>query len=486
MSNANLGQVFTRRIVADYMVSLFTLPSKSVVLDPCFGEGVFLRSLFEKTDYSQVGFELDPQLFDLVSRQCNNSTLHNADFLQSEDLTRYDGVIMNPPYIRHEKIDDLLTYGLNKHLLQSQLIFSDLPKSANLYMYFVVKAIEILKPTGELIVIFPDSWINSRSGSAFKAVLSQKCSIEKKIHITGKAFEKDALVDVVILKLRKNMDFKDCETLYINIDENGVSARPVVQHHITTNNKVQFDKYAVIRRGLTTGFNKMFVNPNFECLNEVSLRDIVSTPKAVKGYCTSNAICDKLFLIDSYEALSQKAKDYLHSWEIKIKQTQKPKTLAMKIKRGANWYALNIPDCNGILFGYIVRSDMRFILNKSNKVARDNFYVITPKIDIYVLFALLNNYYIYTQLELAGRSYGGGMLKLQKYDVETVMLPNLKFYSSDDVDALSLLGKNLAKSGNPDVINKISMLISKYEDLDFETIKLKHERLRSTRLAGAR
>jgi len=393
---------------------------------------------------------------------------------------------MNPPYIRHEKIDELSAYGLNKHLLQSQAIFSALPKSANLYMYFVVKAIEILKPTGELIVIFPDSWLNSRSGSAFRATLSQKCSIEKKIHITGKAFEKNALVDVVILKLRKSTAFEDCETLYMNIDENGVNARTVTQYHIAINNKVSFDKYATIRRGLTTGFNEIFINPDLKCLSEISLRDIVSTPKAVNGYCTSKAICDKLFSIDNYEALPQKAKNYLHSWETEIKQTQKPKTLALKIERGVNWYTLNIPDCNGILFGYIVRSDMRFILNKSNKIARDNFYVITPKIDIYVLFALLNNYYIYAQLELAGRSYGGGMLKLQKYDVETVMLPNLKFYSSDDIDALAILGKNLAESGNPDVINEISILISKYDDLDFETIRLKYEHLRSARLEGAK
>jgi len=486
MNNADLGQVFTRRIVADYMVSIFTLPSKSVVLDPCFGEGVFLRSLTEKTDYSKVGFEIDTTLYNLASEEYSDTVLYNADFLQSEHSAKYDGIIMNPPYIRHEKIDDLSTYGLNKHYLQSQAVFSTLPKSANLYMYFIVKAIEILKPTGELIVIFPDSWLSSRSGSAFRTALSQKCSVEKRIHIAGKAFEKDALVDVVILKLRKNTVFEDCETLYVNIDENGVSPRTVEQHNIATNNKVPFNNYASIRRGLTTGFNEIFINPDLDCLSEVSLRDIVSSPKTVSGYCTSKATCDKLFSIVSYETLPQKAKDYLLNWKTKIKLTQKPKTLAMKMKRGTNWYALNIPDCYGILFGYIVRSDMRFILNKSGKIARDNFYVITPKIDIYVLFALLNNHYIYAQLELAGRSYGGGMLKLQKYDVETVMLPNLKFYSSDDVDKLAMLGKKLAESSSPDVIKEISMVISKYEDIDFEAIQLKLERLRSKRLEGAR
>ena len=69
MSRVDLGQIFTRRIVADYMVSLFTLPVKSVVLDPCFGEGVFLRSLDENTEYSQVGYEIDPTLFGAMQKQ---------------------------------------------------------------------------------------------------------------------------------------------------------------------------------------------------------------------------------------------------------------------------------------------------------------------------------------------------------------------------------------------------------------------------------
>ena len=486
MNNADLGQVFTRSIVADYMVSLFTLPSKSVVLDPCFGEGVFLRSLANKTDYSTVGFEIDSKLYDMILEQSSFATLYNFDFLQSENLIQYDGVIMNPPYIRHEKIDDLLTYGLNKNKLQSQPIFSALPKSANLYMYFVVKAIEVLKPAGELIVIFPDSWLNSRSGSAFRIALSQKCSIEKKIYVTGNAFEKDALVDVVILKLRRNMSFENCETIYVNVEENRVQTRTVEHHHLTTRNKVPFDNYATIRRGLTTGYNEIFINPVIENLSEIYMQDIISSPKSVIGYCTQNANYDKLLSIESPNDLPENLNAYLQDWEANIVQTQKPKTLAVKIERGTTWYMLNIPDYYGILFGYIIRSDMRFILNKIGKIARDNFYVITPKIDIYVLLALLNNYYTFVQLELVGRGYGGGMLKLQKYDVEKIMLPNLSTLPADEVNELKMLGQKLAENGNSNVINEISVLLSKHEDLDFEAIRLKHEHLRTARLEGAR
>jgi len=502
MGNINLGQVFTRRIVADYMVSLFTLPSKSAVLDPCFGEGVFLHSLAENTNYFYVGYEIDPELFHLATSLFDNATLYNSDFLQCDNPTQYDGIIMNPPYIRHEKIDDLAVFGVSKQKLQEQPVFAPVPKSANLYMYFIIKAIDLLKPKGELIVIFPDSWLNSRRGASFRAILSQKCSVEKKIHVGGHVFEKDALVDVVILKLRKNTSIEDCEVLHVNVSERCISKQtdahtaptrtclPKLISAVNTsaanlkqsNKMVPYSNYASIRRGITTGCNEFFINPTAQNLEDIYLQDIISTPKAVEGYCTKTATCDKLLAISREIKISESAMAYLQKWERKITDIQQPKTLAAKIQRGNKWYALNIPDCYGILFGYIVRNDMRFILNKTGKIARDNFYVITPKIDIYVLLALLNNFYTYIQLELAGRSYGGGMLKLQKYDVEGIMLPNISLFSPSDITQLGKLGQQLAEGGKSATINEISLLLSKYHETDIEPALLQYKKLRLARL----
>ena len=63
MNEINLGQVFTPKIVADYMVDLFTIEEDSRVLDPCFGKGVFINSLLERTSFKIDGIELDERLF---------------------------------------------------------------------------------------------------------------------------------------------------------------------------------------------------------------------------------------------------------------------------------------------------------------------------------------------------------------------------------------------------------------------------------------
>lgn len=70
-------------------------------------------------------------------------------------------------------------------------------------MYFITKAIDLLKDGGQLIVIFPNSWMNARTGKEFQKVMLSQCSLAKKVHIYGDIFEREALVDVAILKLVK-------------------------------------------------------------------------------------------------------------------------------------------------------------------------------------------------------------------------------------------------------------------------------------------
>jgi len=486
MGDVDLGQVDTKRFVADYMVNLFTLEPGSTIIDPCFGTGVFIDSIIENTDYITVGYEIDKSLYLRYKKQNVKTELINEDFLLYNHNQSYDGVIMNPPYIRHEKIDDLSNFGITKDLLREKSEFSELPKTANLYMYFIVKALNLLKNNGELIVIFPESWLNARSGKNFKGLLEKRCSVVKRVHIKGSAFEQSKLVGVVILKLTKSASFATCPPLNKKIENGVMTDVKVINYEISMKSKRHFSEYANIRRGLTTGCNAIFINPPIEVQNEQKyLVDIVSSPKAVKGYSTNNAVTDKLLAIGKGSIVNDRLSEYLNKCEQEIQVNNSPKTLAVKIKKGEPWFWLDRIDCSGIIFGYIIRRDMRFILNRRNYLVRDNFYIINPKVDVYVLFSLLNNYYIYTQLESKGKNYGGGMLKLQKYDISDLMLFDLSKMSDTHVKELGSLGLLLAESGDKELIYKISQVLSKYDQVDHETIKQQYEHLRSKRLENS-
>ena len=136
---ADLGQVFTKGNVARYMVSLFDLPKQAAIMDPCYGAGSFLDALLEHEYNNVTACEMDTTLFENTKAKYQQYRLINGDFLKYSGSNAYDGIVMNPPYIRQEKIDELESYGITKETLRSNSIFFGLPSTANMYMYFKYK-----------------------------------------------------------------------------------------------------------------------------------------------------------------------------------------------------------------------------------------------------------------------------------------------------------------------------------------------------------
>lgn len=134
------------------------------------------------------------------------------------------------------------------------------------------------------------------------------------------------------------------------------------------------------------------------------------------------------------------------------------------------------------MFSYFVRNDMKFVMNETGVLARDNFYVIKPKVDKWVLFALLNNYYTYYQLELSGKKYGAGLLKLQRYDIEGLFFPNYEMISDSDKNELMVLSHKLLESADSAVIGEITKLISKYSRISYKEITDRYVEIKSNRL----
>lgn len=95
----DLGQVFTKKSVAQFMISLCEIRPDDYILDPCFGAGVFIEELYKKGYRNICGCELDPKLYNKISSKYDN--LYCYDFLKKGFNRKFDLIIMNPPYIRH-------------------------------------------------------------------------------------------------------------------------------------------------------------------------------------------------------------------------------------------------------------------------------------------------------------------------------------------------------------------------------------------------
>lgn len=476
----NLGQVYTRSIIADFMTSMFDLNMDSKVLDPCFGHGVFITSLLKNTPYNITGVEIDKNSYSSFSNpDTSRCTLIQGDFF---DLTEmFDGIVMNPPYVRQEEIDDLSPLGVTKKKVQSICGLTPISSKANLYMYFILRSILLLKDAGQLIAIFPNSWENTPIGKEFLSNILRYGFIQRFISVEGNAFEGSPLVDVCIIKFIRGKS-GNTERLKLTItDDKGLalSEDKRIFGKLSYNSLVTLKNIARVRRGITTGYNKVFINPPI--FTKTHLVDILSSPKDVHGFSTKKSRQDKLLLLPANAKLDYEEKTYLDECSKNIIRDGKPKTLLDLIEKGATWYSMNIPEKAQIVFSYIIRSNMKFILNEGKCNVRDNFYMISSNYDPLLLFALLNNYHIYCQLETVGKSYGNGVLKLQTYDINNLMLPKIEILSDEDYSSLLQIGSTLACTSNPLLLDESTEILNKYyADTNSKEryLSLKEERLK--------
>lgn len=455
----NLGQVYTKRRVADFMTGLFTIHSGASVLDPCLGRGVFVRSLLDNTDYRITGVEIDADSFSKFENpNPGRCLLRQGDFFDVED--EFDGIIMNPPYVRQEEIDQLAPLGVTKQKLQSACGLMAISTKANLYMYFILRAIMLLREGGELIAIFPNSWTNTPVGRQFREQMLHHGSITRFIDVEGEAFEGSPMVDVCIMKFVKGVRVETYHQMMKIINDDLLLEDKANLDASKASGLVMLKSIASIRRGITTGANKIFMNPPLFTQDHVV--NILSSPRDFNGYSTRRSHEDKLLAIMSGDTLNDEETAYLKNSADVIVKEEKPLTLKSLIDEGQPWYYITVPPVAQIIFSYIVRNNMKFVLNDGKRNVRDNFYMISSRYDSFFLLALLNNYHVYIQLERCGKSYGKGLLKLQKYDIDNIEVPRPDLISLKEKEELSVLAKELVETSNVGKIDEITQILSPY------------------------
>lgn len=442
------------------MVGMITKSKDSFVVEPCFGLGVFIQSLSEKGFSNVTGYEIDPLSFNLVNPDdFPNYHFHNKDFFTFDDKN-VDVFIMNPPYVRQEEISELNTYGISKRFLKEKCSGFSIYSRANLYLYFIARSILLLKDGGELIAIFPNAWLNTKDGAGFYDQLSTFGCVNDLIQVKGYPFEGNPLVDVIILKFTKGGKGGTTKSIISVEDSQIFLSNQDFDNGFVSSNCVTLSSKAIVRRGFTTGGNDIYINPGLS--SQDYLIKILSRPKQVTGYSTQGAEYDYLLNIQKGTNLPTDIVEYLNSCRDSILDNNTPKSIFNRIQSEVEWYTTPKPRTGDILFPYIIRSGARFILNDAKLVARDNFYTISTSYSHYLLLALLNNYYVYSQLETLGKTYGNGLLKIQKYDVDRLIIPDPSLLDDKISKALIECAEELVINGSATTLDSITGLLLEY------------------------
>ena len=239
--------VFTPSEVAIKMCSY--LPDNvETLLEPSVGSGNLLNAMNGKYIRADV-FDINQDYLDQIP---NSELVHKTcgDFLTAEISTRYDAILMNPPYLRYQDMtsEQRLTLRNLSPILRSG--------NVDMYMGFLVKSLELLKETGRLVAIIPSAWRYTKSAKLFREwILSNRYISVLYDYGSTKVFKGiNVYCCILVLTRHPNTQYILNETL---IPYETESPRPSLQ----TLNDV-----ALLQNGIATLCDSVFIHdaPLFE------------------------------------------------------------------------------------------------------------------------------------------------------------------------------------------------------------------------------
>ncbi|MDR1463191.1 MAG: class I SAM-dependent methyltransferase [Azoarcus sp.] len=199
------GQVFTPDTIVRTMLALRANCGR--VLEPSAGKGAFSRHL-----PGCMAIELDANIAPPDARV--------MDFFDFPANERFDTVIGNPPYVRHQDIAPETRLRLNLSLFDAR---------SNLFLFFIEKCVRHLADGGELIFIVPREFIKLTAAARLNAWLYEQGTITHWIETGDAKIFSDATPNCAIFRFVRG-DFSR-RTLYRQFDSEGWDEREMVHIH---------------------------------------------------------------------------------------------------------------------------------------------------------------------------------------------------------------------------------------------------------------
>lgn len=456
---AALGQVFTgpelsRRLIAGLKIGKSA--SCKQLLDPCVGPGTFLRH-FQDRSFHNVevhAYDVDPEMVELAkadsSHQSFKLTLTCADYLTSVSTKRYDFAILNPPYVRQEWIEHKVKY---RNLFHQQYGLW-LPGTSNLYVYFLVKVIEELKPHGRFACIVYDSWRATQFGQWLSDYLYTRCDKVRIEAAPGTPFE-GRLIDATLIfgEKRAKNEYASNNEIY----------EPVPQCTDTIEGLASIAELFHTKRGLRLKQANFFLT-NLDHAQEQGAVPFVKKVQSIPGYSIPDDHHEAALLVTRGSKATKTIETLRKRLTLALANPgNNIPILTWHRERPTDWMIHGNPPWAPIIFNYFLRRRPKHIFN-SQRCYSDNFYGLTPTNDIPVLawLAALNSTVGVLGIMEQARNQGAGLAKLQLFEYRRVRVPDLRLWAARDVAAMESLGYELISSSSTKILilTKIDRLIA--------------------------
>ncbi len=467
-----LGQFATPTVLArdilEYSATLFAPEEQVHFLDPAIGTGAFYSALLntfpEQRIAEAIGFEIDPHYGLPASEIWQNAGLNLklSDFTHEEPTSRFNLIICNPPYVRHQHL-----LGRDKDRLQLRTFKANgmkLSGLAGLYCHFIGLAHAWMAEDGVAGWLIPSEFMDVNYGQIVKQYLLSRVTL---LHIhrfdPSDAQFSDALVSSSVVWFRNtppppghNVTFSFGGTLSAPKISRQIPAKVLVHEAKWTRfplSEIRSRKvvptiadFFRIKRGIATGDNGFFIFKEADIIARglpmELFRPILPSPRylpedEVSADRDGNPqVGRRLFLLDTRLSEDEIRCSFPTLWAYFEEGKASRVHEGYICSHRSLWYVQENRPTAPIVCTYLGRGDaksgrpFRFILNNSQAIIANVYLAMypTPLLLRYLsrdpglirrIWQVLNAM-TPQQLLDEGRVYGGGLHKLEPKELANV------------------------------------------------------------------
>lgn len=191
--------VFTPDDICKIMAN--KLNSYGNLLEPSVGTGNLLKFI-DYDDYESIDvYELKSEYLGAIPMS-EKLNIYNCDFIKIPVDVEYDNIIMNPPYIKMQDLSvEYRKYLKNTfHVLKDGII--------DIYYAFIIKCLNLLKPSGVMVAITPNSYLYNKSSLNLRKYLFDNGYIKEIIDFKDKkVFKRASVYCCITVFTKKRNDY---------------------------------------------------------------------------------------------------------------------------------------------------------------------------------------------------------------------------------------------------------------------------------------
>ena len=440
-----LGQVLTPPPIAD-MMACELLCGRSMrglrILDPAVGPGTFPAALVRTgklraadcvtaIDVDKVMLDHARQTFSTL--RCRAEVIRR-DYLLVSDLEPHDLAILNPPYIRQEWLDSKARY-LSKFRTQYGL---QVPGTSNLYVYFVVKALQDLRLGGRFVCLVYDSWQATRFGRWLVGVLERCCDELRTIAVPSQPFG-GRLIDATIITGRR--------IAWVSRPTRSVLLPKKEGPLAGVQGLCEIQRLCATARGLRLKQSDFFLSESASAPKGAT--PFVKKLGGRREFVVPSDHPESALLIMPGDRLpTVEAELYRRLISARKAPADNVSVLTWYRERRQSWLFHRAAPQALFLFNYYLRHRPLHRLNDTNRIYSDNFYGVTPfsPINHAAALALLNSTAVCVDLLARSRNQGGGLAKLQLFEYRGARVPDWTAFSKKALARFAGFGLALMRS----------------------------------------